>query len=85
MTKGSLFIFILSTAVSTGVAIFDHWLASNQKMAANSTWQFISRLVHGAAQAANVMPSGMEQHIISGVVKVGEHAAEEAIDEPRRA
>jgi hypothetical protein len=80
MTTDSLWVFGVSTAVSTAVAIFDHWLASNKKMAANSTWQFISRVVHGAARAADVAPCGIEQHIIEGVAKVGEHAAEEAID-----
>jgi hypothetical protein len=77
-----LTVFIVSTAVSTLVAIFDHWLASNPKLKANSTWQFIDRLLHGLSQQADIKPSGIEQRIISGVASVAEHAAEESINGP---
>ena len=80
MTTDSLLLFSISTAVSTGVAIFDHWLAHNPKLSANCTWQFVSRLLHGLGQAASAAPSGIEQHIIAGVAKVGVEAAESAME-----
>ena len=76
-------IFVVSTILSAAVAIFDHWLASNPKLAANCTWQFIDRLLHGVSQAAPASPSGIEQHIIAGVASVAEKAVEEAMDEKK--
>ena len=80
MTTDSLLIFSISTAVSTAVAIFDHWLAHNQRMAANCTLQFVDRLLHGATQAVRVAPSGIVEHIIVGVAKVGEQAIEQRVE-----
>ena len=79
MTTNSLPVFIISTAVSSLVALFDHWLAHNPKTAANCTWQFIDRLLHGMSQAAGVEPSTITEHIIKGVVNVGEQAIEQSV------
>ncbi len=79
MGKHDLVIFSISTAVSTLVAIFDHWLAHNPKTAANCTWQFLDRLLHGMSQAARVEPIGIAEHVIEGVVRVGEQAIEKSI------
>lgn len=78
-TSHDLIVFIISTVVSTSVAIFDHWLAGNPTKAANSTWQFIDRLLHGLSQQANVAPSGIKQHIIADLIHVAEHTAEQSI------
>jgi hypothetical protein len=79
MRTDSLLVFSISTAVSTLVALFDHWLAHNPKTAANCTWQFLDRLLHGMSQAARVEPSGIAEHVIEGVVRVGEQAIEKSI------
>ena len=80
MTTDSLLVFSLSTAVSTAVAIFDHWLAHNQKLAANCTLQFVYRFLHGAAQAVRVTPTGIAEHLVEGVAKIGEQAVEQSVD-----
>ena len=74
-----LIVFIISTVISTSVAIFDHWLAGNPTKAANSTWQFIDRLLHGLSQQANVAPSGIKEHIIADLIHVAEHTAEQSL------
>ena len=80
MTTTNLMIFGIGTAVSVGVNILDHYLAHNPQLAANCTLQFILRMLKGMSQAAAVQPTGIEQHIISGVASVAEHAAEESMD-----
>ena len=79
MTTNSLPVFIISTAVSSLVALFDHWLAHNPNTAANCTWQFIDRLLHGMSGAAGVEPNTITEHIIKGVVTVGEQAIEQSV------
>ena len=75
-----LVVFIISTVISTSVAIFDHWLASNPAKAANSTWQFLDRLLHGLSQKADVHPEGIKEHIIADLIHVAEHTAEQSLD-----
>ncbi|MDR3569626.1 MAG: hypothetical protein P4L43_16495 [Syntrophobacteraceae bacterium] len=83
MRTDSLLVFSISTVVSTFVALFDHWLAHNPKMAANCTWQFLDMLLHGMSRAARVEPSNITEHIIEGVVKVGEQAIEQSVGAAR--
>ena len=59
MRTDSLLVFSISTAVTTLVALFDHWLAHNPKTAANCTWQFNDRLLHGMSQSC---PGRAERH-----------------------
>lgn len=79
-TSHDLIVFIISTVISTSVALFDHWLAGNPTKAANSTWQFIDRLLHGLSQQANVAPSGIKEHIVADLIHVAEHTAEQSLD-----
>ena len=78
-TSHDLVVFIISTVISTSVALFDHWLAGNPTKAASSTWQFLDRLLHGLSQKADVHPEGIEQHIIADLIHVAEHTAEQSI------
>lgn len=81
MSTDSIVVFIIGAVVVAVSRIFTFWLKRNPKLAANSTLQFVGRMLAGLSQAAEVAPTGFTQHIVSGVANAAEKAAEEAISD----
>ena len=69
----------IGLVVSIVANLLNYYLAHNPKLAANEVCQFIARMLKGLSQAAEIQPSGIAEHIVSGVAGVAEKAAEEAL------
>ena len=79
MTTDSIVVLCIGSGVVATSRIFSFWLKKNPKLAANTTLQFVGRMLAGLSQAAEVAPTGFTQRIASGVVNAAEKAAEESM------